>query len=208
MVVRLLWIPVGAGGHVVRHTSRWWERLAAARGHRAARPLVHGVLEVVLDGSTWILEMAPAWGGPRAVDRGVVRTGPVGLALLGRSRWFRYEVRRWRDGVLPDRRWAVGDPVVVSRDDATARALLRHLEEVPALTWGRAVGATGDMWNSNSLVSWLLAVSGVPTAELRPPGGARAPGWDAGLAVADRSARLPRRTARATTADDITQAGR
>ncbi|GAA4881709.1 hypothetical protein [Actinomycetospora straminea] len=199
MVVRLLWIPVGAGGHVVRHTSRWWERLAAARAHRAARPLVHGVLEVVVDGSPWVLEMAPAWGGTRAVDRGVVRTGPVGLAVLGRSRWFRYEVRRWRDGVLPDREWALGDPVVVSRDDTTARAVLRHVDEVPALTWGRAVGTTGDMWNSNSLVSWLLVVSGVPTAELRPPGGARAPGWDAGLAVADRSARPVRRTARAST---------
>jgi hypothetical protein len=37
--VVLWWLPVGAGGHVVRHTSGWWELLDAFRAHRAPQPL-------------------------------------------------------------------------------------------------------------------------------------------------------------------------
>ena len=43
------------------------------------------------------------------------------------------------------------------------------------------------MWNSNSVVSWLIAAAGLPTDDLRPPPGGRAPGWDAGLALAKAS---------------------
>ena len=182
MTAELRWIPVGAGGHVVRHTSRWWERLAAARAHRPPRPLVHGVLEITLDGVRTVIEMAPAWGGPRG-SRGVVRTGAVGLRVLGRSRLFRYEVRCWRDGVIPDRRWTRGSPIVLAANDDTVRRLADHVREVPTPVWGRAVGPSGDMWNSNSLVAWLLGVGEVPTAGLLPPD-ARAPGWQAGLEVA------------------------
>jgi hypothetical protein len=42
------------------------------------------------------------------------------------------------------------------------------------------------MWNSNSVIAWLLARSGLPTASIRPPAGGRAPGWQAGLAVATK----------------------
>jgi hypothetical protein len=42
------------------------------------------------------------------------------------------------------------------------------------------------MWNSNSLVSWVLARSGLPVDSLAPPPGGRAPGWNAGLVVARR----------------------
>jgi hypothetical protein len=42
------------------------------------------------------------------------------------------------------------------------------------------------MWNSNSVISWLLARSGLPTEVIRPPAGGRAPGWHAGLVVARR----------------------
>jgi hypothetical protein len=42
------------------------------------------------------------------------------------------------------------------------------------------------MWNSNSVISWLLARSGLPTDVIRPPAGGRAPGWHAGLVVARR----------------------
>jgi hypothetical protein len=44
------------------------------------------------------------------------------------------------------------------------------------------------MWNSNSMVAWLLASAGVNTEDVRPPPGGRAPGWDAGLVVARRRA--------------------
>lgn len=181
--VVLLWIPVGAGGHVVRHTSRWWELLQARRERRPPETLYHAAMEVTVDGVRFVIEMAPEWGGPPGHGAGVVRTGPVGLRRLGRWRLFRYEVRCWRDGVIPDRTWAVGGPVVASVDPAAARTILARIPDVPAHTWGRPVEGCDDMWNSNSLVSWLLVVAGLPTSHLRPPGGGRAPGWDAGLAV-------------------------
>jgi hypothetical protein len=40
------------------------------------------------------------------------------------------------------------------------------------------------MWNSNSVVSWLLARSGLQPEEIGPPAGGRAPGWAAGVRVA------------------------
>ncbi len=43
------------------------------------------------------------------------------------------------------------------------------------------------MWNSNSMTAWLIAAAGLPTAALHPPPGGRAPGWNAGLAVARRA---------------------
>ncbi len=187
--VLLWWLPVGAGGHLVRHTSRCWELLEARREHRPARALVHSALEVVAGGRRHLVEMAPQWSGPRAQQRGVVLTGPVGSRLLGRSRAFRYEVRCWPDGVLADRRWALTAPVLVAADEATAAAVLRQVARAPALTWGRPVSPGGDMWNSNSLISWTLATGGVPTGTLSPPPGTRAPGWDAGLALARLSPR-------------------
>ena len=179
----LLWIPVGAGGHLVGHTSRWWERVHAMLARRKPQLLLHAALEIVVDNDRYIIEMAPQWSGPR-VHRGVVTTGPVGLRCLGRSALFRYEVRCWRGGTIPDRGWAVGDPILLSQEKDAARLLLRRIRDVPTLTWGRNVLDTGDMWNSNSLVSWLLTVSGVAATDLEPPKGGRAPGWLAGLAMA------------------------
>ena len=40
------------------------------------------------------------------------------------------------------------------------------------------------MWNSNSLVSWLLVQAEVNVTGIRPPAGGRAPGWDAGVIAA------------------------
>jgi hypothetical protein len=42
------------------------------------------------------------------------------------------------------------------------------------------------MWNSNSLISWLLVRSGFEADGLDPPAGGRAPGWRSGLVVARR----------------------
>jgi hypothetical protein len=55
--------------------------------------------------------------------------------------------------------------------------------------WGRDEFHTGDMWNSNSVISWLLARAGIEASNIRPPQGGRSPGWHAGLAVADRDGR-------------------
>jgi hypothetical protein len=42
------------------------------------------------------------------------------------------------------------------------------------------------MWNSNSVISWLIVRSGLAADSIQPPAGGRAPGWDAGLVVARR----------------------
>jgi hypothetical protein len=46
------------------------------------------------------------------------------------------------------------------------------------------------MWNSNSLVAWLLAHSGHDMKTIRPPEHGRVPGWSAGLVVAARGSTL------------------
>lgn len=187
--IDLYWLPLGAGdaSRWVRFSGLVYEALAARRADRPARQLYHSALEVRLGADRYVIEMTPEWGYKQA-ERGVVGHGPVGLARLGRSRFFRYEVRRWRDGCIPDLSWAVGG---AQHPDSDVRRVQRLLELVPAFptaTWGRDELHTGDMWNSNSLIAWLLARSGHDTDLLRPPFLGRAPGWDAGLLVAARHA--------------------
>jgi hypothetical protein len=89
--------------------------------------------------------------------RGVVVEGPVGTTRAGRLRLFRYEIRRWRDGVIPDASGAVSSPIRVTHELTLASRILDLVSSVPALVWGRDEFRTGDMWNSNSVVSWLFA---------------------------------------------------
>jgi hypothetical protein len=185
--VELYWLPLGAGDstHCVRTNGRAFEALSAWRAHRDRRQLFHAALIVHVDGARYTVEMAPVWSVPDP-DRGVACVGPVGLPWLGRSRWFRYEVRCWRDGVIPDLDEAVGGPRSVSRDEEVAARVLELLPEFPTATWGRDEQLTGDMWNSNSLVAWVLSRAGLDVHALTPPDGGRAPGWDAGVVVAAR----------------------
>jgi len=183
--VDLYWLPLGAGdGRCVRWSGRTYEALAAHRDSRVAVDLYHSALAVRLGGRRHVIEMAPVWRGPP--ERGVVGTGPVGLPVLGRSSLFRYEIRCWRDGEIPDGSAAVESPRRLSADAARAQRVIDLVATCPTPTWGRDELRTGDMWNSNSLVSWLLAGSGHDTA-LDPPAGGRAPGWRAGLVVAART---------------------
>lgn len=185
--VDLYWIPLGAGagGALVRWSGRLYEAAAAARERRQRRNLFHSALEVTTDGVTTVVEMAPVW--TQRGDRGVVAEGPVGAPFLGRSRAFRYEVRCWRDGSIADVAAAQGGPVRVSTLPGAADTILALVPTFPTCTWGRDELRTGDMWNSNSLVSWLLARAGLWTPELAPPARGRAPGWHAGLVAASRS---------------------
>ena len=180
--IDLYWIPLGADGNpVVRRSGQLYEALVARREHRSRRPLFHSALLVDLGaGEHWAIEMAPVWSTV-AAERGVVAEGAVGRPWLGRSRLFRYEVRCWRNGSIPDLAAATGRPVHFDVTTAQARALLERATHFPTLTWGLDELGTGDMWNSNSLVSWLLASSGLPAEGLQPPDGGRAPGWRAGL---------------------------
>lgn len=188
--VLLSWLPLGAGDNTgcVKVNGRIYEAVVARFQRRDPRPLFHAALEVWLSGHRFVIEMTPAWDS-REPDRGVVGEGPVGQRWLGRSRAFRYEVRRWRDGVIPDAALAVDSPRAVDTDPHRAALLLALVPEFPKATWGRDELRTGEMWNSNSLVAWLLAESGHDTGPITPPSGGRAPGWAAGLTVASRMLR-------------------
>ena len=129
------------------------------------------------------IEMTPV---PRAreTDRGVVAQGAVGHRWARRLRVFRYEVRCWRDGTIPDLDEAVESPRRLTDDGHLSSRVLDLAPRIPTRVWGRDEHGTGDMWNSNSVISWLIASSGIETGSIAPPAGGRAPGWRAGLAVA------------------------
>jgi hypothetical protein len=184
--VELYWIPLGAGGQSVRFNGRVFEAIEAARRHRPRCDLYHAALVVQLDGDRYTLEIAPSPDADGA-GRGVVATGPVGSRWLGWLRVFRYEVRCWRGGSIPDLAWAVGGPRRLTEEPEVARRLVDAVAGVPTPAWGRDELETGDMWNSNSMIAWLIVGAGLPTSELRPPPHGRAPGWDAGLELARRS---------------------
>jgi hypothetical protein len=200
--VLLYWLPLGAGGHSVRWNGRLFEAFAARHERRAIQDLYHSALEVHVGGDRFVIEMTPAWGA-KATDRGVVREGPVGSRRLGHFAAFRYEIRCWHMGVIPDVDDAVASPQQVSQDPIRARQLLRLVPDIPALTWGRDELDTGDMWNSNSLTAWLLARSDHDTSLIGPPPRGRAPGWRAGLALAARQVQQRSEAVDSQTADEI-----
>ena len=119
-------------------------------------------------------------------ERGVVAEGAVGARAAGRLRLFRYEVRRWRDGSIPDVAEAVESPHRLSEDSNCARRLLELVPQVPTPVWGRDELRAGEMWNSNSMISWLIARSGLDAESVQLPPGGRAPGWRAGIVIARR----------------------
>jgi hypothetical protein len=185
--VELFWIPLGAGNHVVRLNGIAYEAIVAARQRRPRARLLHSALVVRLPGQRYTVEMTPVPDADPAA-RGVVRRGPVALRSLGRWRLFRYEVRCWPGGVVPDLGHAVASPVLVADDGDTARRVLELLPTVPALVWGRDEARTGEMWTCNSIISWALTVAGIDVAALPLPPAARAPGWDAGRRLAQARA--------------------
>ena len=182
--IDLYWLPLGAGGHSVRLNGLVFEALVARLQHRDRLDLYHSALEVRVPEGRFVIEQAPAWG--TSGERGVVAEGPVGIRAAGRFRLFRYEVRRWRDGVIPDIAEAVDSPQRLSDDTDQARRLLDLVPKMPTPVWGRNELHTGEMWNSNSFISWLITRSGLDVNTVCLPQGGRAPGWHAGIAVAKR----------------------
>lgn len=183
-LISLYWLPVGAGGYVVRYCSGLWEAVAALLQGRKRRPLFHSAL-IVDDGEQrYVIELAPVWVPGLPEDRGVVGVGPVGAAWAGRWRLFRYELRCWQGGEIPDAEFAVESPCVLAEDAAVASALIADTAAVPMLVWGRRCGGSEDMWNSNSVISWLLVRAGISLETVCPPNGGRAPGWQAGIDAA------------------------
>ena len=183
--VDLYWLPLGAGGHSVRLNGRVYEACVAAVERRGRRDLYHSALEVRTAAGRYVIEMAPVVGH-ESDDHGVVAGGAVGSRLFGWMSLFRYEVRCRRDGRIPDVADAVESPRTLSTDLACARRIVDLALLVPTPTWGRDELKTGEMWNSNSLTSWLLVTAGLDQV-VAPPDRGRAPGWEAGIEVARRA---------------------
>jgi hypothetical protein len=185
--VDLYWLPLGAGGHSVALSGRVFERLAARLNRRASGRLYHSALRVQLaGGSCFVIEQTPV-PDSHGAERGVVAGGAVGTRWAGRARIFRYEVRRWPDGVISDAAEAVESPRRLTDDPRLARLIWHLAPDLPTPVWGRDELAAGEMWNSNAVISWLITRSGLDIGSIRPPAGGRAPGWNAGIVVARRA---------------------
>jgi hypothetical protein len=183
--VDLYWLPLGAGGHSVRLNGRIFEAITARLERRDRYDLYHSGLEVHVPEGRFVIEMTPIRPSDGA-ERGVVAQGAVGARMAGRFRLFRYEVRRWRDGRIPDVAEAVDSPCRLSGEPECARKVLELVPQVPTPVWGRDELGAGEMWNSNSLISWLIVRSGLDVDSIRLPLGGRAPGWQAGIVMARR----------------------
>lgn len=183
--VDLYWLPLGAGGSSVKLNGRAYEALAALLARRRPLDLYHAALEVATGEGRFAIEIAPVPDADGAA-RGAVASGAVGSRLAGRLRVFRYELRCWREGTIPDLAEAVESPRRLSADGAAAARLIAALPAVPMPVWGRDELGAGEMWTSNSTISWLLCQAGLDAAAIPLPRGGRAPGWEAGIAVARR----------------------
>lgn len=185
--VDLYWVPLGAGGHSVRLNGRVFEAAVSRLEQRPVRDLYHSALVVGVPEGSYVIEQAPVRdaNGPA---RGVVAEGAVGSRWARPFRPFRYEIRCWCDGVIPDVAEAVESPQRLTDDPVLARRVLELVRAVPTPVWARDELETGEMWNSNSVVSWLLTRSGIDVETARLPTGGRAPGWRAGIVVARRAA--------------------
>ena len=80
-------------------------------------------------------------------------------------------------------------PVPISADVAVIRHVMALLGKVPTPVWGPDELHTGEMWNSNSVISWVLDQASLLDRAGMPPPAGRAPGWDAGVIVAHRDSR-------------------
>jgi len=139
--VDLYWVPLGAGDHIVRVSGKLYEALKGISERRPRTDLYHSALEITLPGDRFIIESAPI-PDLRGSERGVVAEGPVGVRWLGRFRLFRYEIRSWRGGAIPDVSYAVASPVRVSTDVEQARRVIELVPRVPDA--GVGSGRAGD----------------------------------------------------------------
>jgi hypothetical protein len=71
--------------------------------------LYHSALELTVPDGRYVIEMTPVRAADGA-ERDVAASGPVGARWAGRFRIFRYEIRRWRNGFIPDVAHAVDGP--------------------------------------------------------------------------------------------------
>ena len=185
----LYWLPVGAGTSTFQQMSlRLWEAIEAARARRPRAALFHCALKLTTAYSgAFTLEMTPDFVKSRWP---AVATGPVGVAGADRVALFRYALRCVPGETLPDEEWAIESPVRLSQDCSSVERVLELTREVPRFVWGRRAPHTSEMWTSDAVISWLLVRAGIDLRDVVPPIGGRAPGWLAGIAVAEKQSHL------------------
>ena len=169
----------------MRWSGKAFEAVVAAFARRPRLDLYHSALLVRCDGADFAIEMTPV-PDENGVARGVAGEGAVGSRWARRLRIFRYENRCWPGGSIPDLAEAVDSPIRLTEAESLARRVVELVPLAPSPVWGRDELATGEMWNSNSLISWLLVRSGIGVDGASPPAGGRAPGWRAGVVAARR----------------------
>ena len=122
------------------------------------RPLPLRMVVRVPEGE-FVIEQAPV-----GTERELAASSPK--APVG-SRWARADsdlplrdppLARWRD---PGRRRGGRQPAAADRGFPLRAGRARSCANVPMPVWGRDELGTGEMWNSNSVVAWLIARSGL-----------------------------------------------
>ena len=191
--VYLLWIPLGAGASVpVAHWSgRAYEAISARRARRTAAAICSTRRwRSRAGGHRFVVEMTPAWGSAHT-SAGSVASGPVAFQLLGRSRFFRYEVHCWRDGVIPTGTTRSVIPRCVSNDPDDRRSHPGPRSAVPNAHDGVATtSAPGTCGTPTRSLPGCCPGRGSRTADVHPPRNGRAPGWRAGLVASGADGRV------------------
>jgi hypothetical protein len=167
-------------------SGKVYEAVLAKLEHRRPCDLYHAALVVHAPEGDYVIEQTPVSDAHGAERRGVVAGGAVGAHWAGHFRVFQYEIRRWLGGTIPDVHAAIDSPIVLSEEAAVVRRVLAVAPLVPTPVWGRDELRTGEMWNSNSVIAWILASAGLDVSGVRPPARGRAPGWNAGLTIAHK----------------------
>ena len=121
--VDLYWIPLGAGEVVVRACGTVFEAVSALVQRRRTYDLYHSALRS--DRSRRPIRHRDGAHPRIGAENGEASwpRAPVGTKGAGQFRPCRYEIRRWRDGVIPDAQEAIHS-AMVGVDLACAERLL------------------------------------------------------------------------------------
>lgn len=151
---------------------------------RGRADLYHAALQVYVPEGQFVIEQAPAWGA--SSKRGVVAEGTVGtraawplppLPLRSAPLARRHCSRHCRGG---------GESTTPQATNPNTRGgYSSWCRKAPAPVRGRDKLGAGEMWSAYSMISWLIARTGLDAASIQPPRCGRAPGWRAGIIVAD-----------------------
>ena len=175
--VELYWIPLGAGGHCVRFNGRIFEALdAARRAPSALRPLPRGARRPARRPA---LHDRARRRRRTPTRRAAASSAPAPSAAATSAGCACFATRFAAGEADRSPTWTTRSAgrCRLTTDPGVARRLLDLVAAVPRPVWGRDELDAGEMWNSNSVIAWLVATAGLPADELEPA----AAGQGAGL---------------------------